>query len=177
MVPGFEILLDCNNRVLELKKEDTTWVPTDWADHMDPDAMTKLLGDHICNIEEKEYQEACQYILKSPYELRTSDGNKEGGINPSNEEDGNEDKSDSSNDSNSSDSGHDDDDNNTDNDDNSSGNYDSPYSGDDQGELPSDREDEDADLFNEEYDSDVDHYDHNIEDDGEANKWNDTDSD
>ena len=55
MVPGFEILLDCNNRVLELKKEDTTWVPTDWADHMDPDAMTKLLGDHICNIEEKEY--------------------------------------------------------------------------------------------------------------------------
>ena len=48
MVPSFEILLDCNKRVLELKKEETTWVPTDWADHMDPDAMTTLLRDHIC---------------------------------------------------------------------------------------------------------------------------------
>ena len=48
----FKILLNCNNKVLELKKEDTTWVPTDWADHMDPNAMTALLGDHICNIEE-----------------------------------------------------------------------------------------------------------------------------
>ena len=52
---GFKILLDCNNKVLELKKEDTTWVPTDWADYMDPDAMTTLIGDLICNIEEKEY--------------------------------------------------------------------------------------------------------------------------
>ena len=56
-VPGFEILLDCNNKVSKLKKEDTTWVPTDWADHMDPDAMTTLLGDHIYNIEEEEYWE------------------------------------------------------------------------------------------------------------------------
>ena len=56
-VPGFEILLDCNNKVPKLKKEDTTWVPTDWADHMDPDAMTTLLGDHIYNIEEEEYWE------------------------------------------------------------------------------------------------------------------------
>ena len=47
MVPGFEILLDCNYMVLELKKEDTTWVPTNWVDHMDPDAMTTLLGDPI----------------------------------------------------------------------------------------------------------------------------------
>ena len=49
MVPSFEILLDCNNEVLELKNKDTTWVPTDWANHMDPDAMTTLLGYHIYN--------------------------------------------------------------------------------------------------------------------------------
>ena len=65
MVPGFEILLDYNNKVPEPKKEDTTWVPTDWADQMDPDAMTTLLGDHICNIEEEECWEVCQYTLKS----------------------------------------------------------------------------------------------------------------
>ena len=29
MVLGFKILLDCNNEVPELKKEDTTWVPSD----------------------------------------------------------------------------------------------------------------------------------------------------
>jgi len=55
MLLGFEILLDCNNKVLELKKEDTTWVPTNWADCMDLDAMTTLFGDAICNIEEEEY--------------------------------------------------------------------------------------------------------------------------
>ena len=55
MVPNFKILLDCNNKVPELKKEGITWVPTNWADHMDPDAMTTLLGDHICNIKEEEY--------------------------------------------------------------------------------------------------------------------------
>ena len=55
MVLGFEVLLDCNNKVLELKKEDTTWVPIDSVDHMDPDAMATLLGDPICNIEEEEY--------------------------------------------------------------------------------------------------------------------------
>ena len=53
MVLDFEILLDCNKKVLELKKEETTWVPTYWADHMDPDAMTTLLRDHICIIEEE----------------------------------------------------------------------------------------------------------------------------
>ena len=52
MVPRFEILLNYNNKVLEPKKEDTTWVPIDWVDYMDPDAMTTLLGDSICNIEE-----------------------------------------------------------------------------------------------------------------------------
>jgi len=54
-VPRFEILLDCNNKVPELKKEDTTWVPTILADYMDPDSMTTLLRDAICNIEEEEY--------------------------------------------------------------------------------------------------------------------------
>ena len=65
MVSGFKILLDYNNKVPELKKEDTTWVPTDWTDYMDPDVMTTLLGGVICNIEEKEYWEAFQYALKS----------------------------------------------------------------------------------------------------------------
>ena len=55
MVLDFEILFDCNNKAPELKKEDTTWVPTDWVDHMDPDAMITLLRDPICNIEEEEY--------------------------------------------------------------------------------------------------------------------------
>ena len=59
MIHGFELLLDCNNKLPELKNEDTSWVPTDWVDYMDPDAMTTLLGDAICNIEEAEYWEAC----------------------------------------------------------------------------------------------------------------------
>ena len=50
MVPGFELLFDCNNKLPELKKEDINWVPTDWANYMDPDVMTTLLGDAICNI-------------------------------------------------------------------------------------------------------------------------------
>ena len=29
MVLGFELLCDCNSKLLELKKEDTNWVPTD----------------------------------------------------------------------------------------------------------------------------------------------------
>ena len=55
MVPGFKLLFDCSNKLLELKKEDTNWVPTNWVDNMDPDAMTTLLGDAIYNIEEEEY--------------------------------------------------------------------------------------------------------------------------
>ena len=176
MVTGFEILLDCNNEVPELKKEDTTWVPSDWVDHTDPDAMATLLRDPICNIEEEEYWEACQHTLKSLYELRASDGNEEGGTALSDDEDRSEDKSDSSSDNSSSDGGYDDDDSSTNSDDNSSRSYDSPYSGDDWGELPSDREDEDVDLFYEEYDSDVDYYDEDIKDDVEANRWSDTDS-
>ena len=117
MVPGFEILLDCNNKVPELRKEDATWVPTDWADYMDPDAMTTLLGDHVCNIEEEEYWEACQHTLKSSYELKTIDEDEEKGVALSDDEDGSEDKSDSSSDNNN-DSGLDDDDSSTDSDDN-----------------------------------------------------------
>ena len=156
MVPGFKILLDCN-KVPELKKEDTTWVPTDQADYMDLDAMTTLFGDHICNIKEKEYWEACQHTLKSTYELRANDGDGEGGTTLSDDDDGSEDKSNSSSDSRSNDSGHNDDDSNTNSDDNNRI-YDSPYSGDDWGEPPSDREDEDADPFYKEYDDDVDYY-------------------
>ena len=59
IVPGFQLFFDCDNKLPELKKENTNWVPTDWADYMDPDAMTTLLGDAIFNIEEEEYWEAC----------------------------------------------------------------------------------------------------------------------
>ena len=143
---------------------------------MDPDAMTTLLGDPICNIEEEEYREAYQHTLKSLYELRANDGDEEGGTALSGDEDGSKDKNDSSSDSSSSDSGHDDDNSSTNSDDNSRS-YDSPYSGDDWGEPPSDREDEYADLFCEESDDDMDYYDQDIEDDAEANRWSDTDGD
>ena len=175
VAPGFEILLNRNNEVPELKKEDTTWVSIDWANHMDLDTMTTLLGDHIYNIEEEEYWEACQHTLKSPYELRAND--EEGGAAPSDDEDERDDKSDSSSDSSNTDGGHGDDDSSTNSSDNSNRSYDNPYSGDDWGEPFSEREDEDADLFYEEYDSDVDYYDQAIEDDTEANRWSDTDSD
>ena len=55
MVPGFELLFDCNNKLLKMKKEDINWVPTDYANYMNSNAMTTLLGDAICNIEEEEY--------------------------------------------------------------------------------------------------------------------------
>ena len=139
--------------------------------------MTTLLGDPICNIEEEEYWKAYQHTLKSPYELRISNGDKERGEAPSDDEDGSKDKSDSSSDGNSSDSGYDDDDNSTNSDDNNSRSYNSQYNGDDWDEPPCDREDKDAYLFYEEYDSDVDYYDHNIEDDAKVNRWSDTDSD
>ena len=115
--------------------------------------------------------------MKSSYELRASDGDEKGGTAPSDDEDGREDKSDNSSDNSSSDSGHDGDDSNTNSNDNSSRSYDSSYSGDDWGEPPSDREDEGADLFYKEYDSDVDYYDEDREDDAEANRWSDIDSD
>ena len=106
--------------------------------------MNTFLGDHICDIEEEECQEACQHTLKSLCELRASDEDEEGGTASSDDEDESEDKSDSSSDNSNNEGGHDDDDNNTNSDDNNSRSYDSPYSGDDWGEPPSDREDEDA---------------------------------
>ena len=84
--------------------------------------MTTLLGDAICNIEEEDYQEACQHALKSPYKARTSD--EEGGEAPSDEDEGNNNKSDSS----SSNSGHGEDDSNSDSESNNSEDYDSQYS-------------------------------------------------
>ena len=62
---------------------------------MDLDAMTTLLGDPICNIEEDEYWEACQHTLKCSYELRANEEDEEGGIALNDDEDGSEDKSDS----------------------------------------------------------------------------------
>ena len=132
MVPGFEILLDYHNKVLESKKEDTTWVPTYWAYYMDPKPWLHFLE--------------IQHALKSPYELRANDEDEEEGAAPNDDEDESNDKSDSSSDSCSNDS-RDDDDSSTDSDDNNSKSYDSPYSGDDWGEPFSDREDVDPDLF------------------------------
>ena len=101
--------------------------------------------------------------MKSPYELRANDEDEERGPTPSDDEDEGDDKSYSSSDSINSDGGHGDDDSNTNSDDNNNKNYDSLYSNDDWGELPSER--------------DVDYYDQDIEDDIEANRWSDTDSD
>ena len=55
MMLRFKLLLDCNNKIQELKNEDTNWVPIDWANYMDLDAMTTLLGDVLCNIGEEDY--------------------------------------------------------------------------------------------------------------------------
>ena len=67
---------------------------------MDPDAVTMLLEDAICNIEEEEYWKAYQHALKSPYEARTSDEDEEGGEALSDNDEGSNNKSDSSSDSN-----------------------------------------------------------------------------
>ena len=104
MMLGFELFFDYNNKLPQLKEEGTNWVPTDWADYMDPDAMTTLLGDVIYNIEE-EYWEACQHALKNPYETRTDDKNDEGGEAPSDDGEGSNSKSDNSGGNSSSDSG------------------------------------------------------------------------
>ena len=55
MVPRFELFFDCDNKLPELKEKDTNWIPIDYANYMDLDAMTTLLGDAIFNIEEEEY--------------------------------------------------------------------------------------------------------------------------
>nr|XP_023874801.1 uncharacterized protein LOC111987328 [Quercus suber] len=177
-MPRFEILLDFNNKIPELKKEDITRVFTDWVDYMDPDAMTTLLGDAICNIEEEEYCEACQHSLKSPYEARrANDEDKEEGETLSNADEGSNSESDSSSDNNISDNGHGYDDSDSGSESNNSEDYDSQYNGNSWEEPSSDREYEDDGLYYEDYDDDVDYYDEDIEDDAKANRWSDTDSD
>ena len=132
---------------------------------MDPDAMTTLLGDAICNIEEEEHWEACQHALKSPYETRTSDEDEEEGEAPSDDDEGSNSKSDNSSDNSSSDNGDGEDDTNSDSESNDSKDYDSQYSGTDWGEPPSDKEDKDVGLFYEDcFNDDVDYYDKDIED-------------
>ena len=173
MVPGFKLLFDCNNKLPKMKKEDINWALTDWVDYMDPDAMNMLLRDAICNIEEEEYQEACQHALKSLYEVRTSDEDEEGGEAPSDDDEGSNDKSDSSSDSSSSDDGDSKDDSNSDSESNNSEDYDSQYNGDDWGAALSDREDNDEGPFYEDhYDDDIDYYDGDIEDDAEVEPIN-----
>ena len=81
MMPRFELFL-------EVKKKDTYWVPTNWADYMDPNVMTTLLGDAILSIEEEEYWEAYQHALKNPYEARTDDENDGKGEAPSDDDKG-----------------------------------------------------------------------------------------
>ena len=167
MVLGFELLFDCNNQLPKLKKEDTNWIPTDWADYMDPDAVTTLLGDAICNIEEGKYWEACQHALKSLYEARTSD--EEGREAPSDDDEGSNIKNDSSSGSSSSDNGDSENDSNSDSESNNKEDYDSQYSGNDWAETPGDREDEDERPFYEDhFDDDVIYYDGDIEDDAET---------
>ena len=47
MLSGFEMFLDCDIKLPEEKERNTYWVPADWADYMDPDAMTTLLENAI----------------------------------------------------------------------------------------------------------------------------------
>ena len=134
---------------------------------MDPDAMTTLLGDAICNVEEEEYWEACQHALKSPYKARKSD--EEGREASIDDDEGSNIKSDNSSGSSSSDNRDSEDDNNSDSESNNSEDYNSQYSGNDWGEPPSDREDEDEGPFYEDHsDDDVVYYDGDIEDDAKT---------
>ncbi|KAK9986689.1 hypothetical protein SO802_031640 [Lithocarpus litseifolius] len=171
MVPGFKLFFDCDNKLPELKDKDTNWVPTDWADYMDPDAMTTLFRDAIFNIEEEEYWEAWQHALKNPYKAIIDDENDEGGEAPNDEDEGSDSKNDNSGDSSSNesrDSGNNNS-NDSDSENSSSKDYDSQDSANDRGEPPSDREDEDVGSFYEDhFDNDMDYYDGDIEDDVKA---------
>ena len=115
--------------------------------------------------------------MKSPYELKANNEDEEGGAALSGDNEGSDAESDNSSNNSSSDSGHGGDDNNSDSESNNNKYSDSQYNGNDCGEPPSDKKDEVADLFYEEYDDDVDYYDKDIEDEVEANRWSDTDSD
>ncbi|KAL0015404.1 hypothetical protein SO802_002473 [Lithocarpus litseifolius] len=164
MVPRFELFVDCDNKLLELNEENTNWVPTDWENYMDPDAMTTLLEDAIFNIKKEEYWEACQHALKNPYEARTNDENDEGGEAPCDDDEGSGSGDDNSGENNSNDRDHSSDD--SDSERSNSEDFDSQDSGNDRGEPFSDREDEDAGAFYEDnFDDDVDYYVEDIEDD------------
>jgi len=161
----------CDKKYLELKKEGINWLSTNWADYMDPNAMTTLLADAIYNIEEEEYWEACQHALKNPYEARTNDENEDRREAPSDDGESSNSKSDNSGDNSSSDNGDSGDNTSNDSDSgkSSSEDYDSQDSGNDRGEPLSDREDEDVGSFYEDrFDDDVNYNKGDIEDDAEA---------
>ena len=107
--------------------------------------------------------------MKSPYEVKTSDEDEEGGEAPSNDDKSSNSKSDSSSNDSSSDSGNDEDDSTSDSESKNNEGYDRQYIGNDWGQPLSDRKDEDVGPFYENYsDNDVDYYDGDIEDDVEA---------
>ena len=179
MLPRFELFLDYDIKLPEEQERDTNWALMDWADYMDPDAMTTLLEDAICNLEEEEYQEACQHALKNPYEAgMDNEDDEEGGVpNDDNEGSGSEDSNNDDNkgsDSDDSDESEDSDgrDNSSDDSDNEGSDnedYDIQDNNNDRGETLSDREDEDAGAFYEDNSYDEgDYYDKDIEDDAEA---------
>jgi len=68
MLPGVELFLDYNTKLLKEMERNTNWVRIDWANYMDPNVMTTLLGNAIFNIEEEEYWEAYQHALNDPSE-------------------------------------------------------------------------------------------------------------
>ena len=68
MLPGVELFLDYNTQLLKEMERNTNWVRIDWANYMDPNVMTTLLGNAIFNLEEEEYWEAYQHALNDPSE-------------------------------------------------------------------------------------------------------------
>ena len=162
MLLGFELFLDCDIKLPNINERNIDWVLTDWADYMDPDAMTTLLGDAIFSIEEEEYWEACQHALEDPYERRMDDEDDEQGEAPSddNEDSDSEDSDKEDSDSEDSDSGYSEDYNSKDNSNDREG---APC------DENRDKEDKDAEAFNEEnsYEG-VGYYDEDIEDDEEV---------
>ena len=68
MLLGVELFLDYNTKLLKEMERNTNWVQIDWANYMDPNVMTTLLGNAIFNIEEEEYWEAYQHALNDPSE-------------------------------------------------------------------------------------------------------------
>ena len=173
---GFELFFNCDTKLPEIKERDADWVPIVQADYMGLDGMTTLLGDDICNIEEEEYQEACQHALKNPYEARMDGEDDEEGGAPSDDNEGSGSEDSNIDDSKDIDSDYNEDcdggDNSSDDSDSEGSDnedYGSRDNSNDRGEPPSDREDEDVGAFYEDnsYDE-VDYYDEDIEDYEEA---------